>query len=196
MVYEYAQKWFGMPKVNNVYLYDAKAFLNEAAIPATYDFILHDVFTGGIVYPSLFSIESLDRVRFLLKDDGVLALNFVGIPDSMATYTVYATILTKFQHVKCFLENPIEKTFQNIVFFASNRVIDFNFNQNVPSNMDASYKMMKDIFMKMDGNFCSEFKKAEPISDKRNPLHELQYESAIEHWNIVRGVIKKDIWTQ
>jgi hypothetical protein len=185
-----------MPKGSNVYLYDAKSFLNEAKYPAIYDFILHDVFTGGIVYPSLFSIESLDRIRFLLKEDGVLALNFVGIPNSIATYTVHTTILTKFQYVKCFLENPMEKTFQNIVFFASNRDIDFNFNQNIPRNVDASYKMMKDIFIKMDGNFCSEFKNAEPISDRRNPLHELQYESAIEHWNVVRHVIKQDIWTQ
>lgn len=39
-----------------------------------YEFILHDVFTGGAVPASLFTAEFFTELRSLLADDGVIAI--------------------------------------------------------------------------------------------------------------------------
>lgn len=48
-----------------------------------YEFILHDVFTGGAVPASLFTAEFLTELRSLLTNDGVIAIVGLSLPQSV-----------------------------------------------------------------------------------------------------------------
>jgi hypothetical protein len=200
VVYESARKHFRLSKPSNVYLKDGRQVIDELTFSGEYsskryDFVLHDVFTGGLVYPSLFSIESLAQIIKLLKQDGVLAMNFVGEPASLATHTIYATLKKKFQYIRCFLENPDSSIFQNIVFFASMQPISFDFSTNEPKTSNPVYNNVKKTFQNQYGNFCDKFPAVGPITDRNNPLKLLQYQSALKHWEILREILpNQDIW--
>lgn len=51
---------------------DAVTFVDNAQ--TKYDFIVHDVFSGGNVNPSLFTLDFIQKLKYLLKEDGVLTL--------------------------------------------------------------------------------------------------------------------------
>lgn len=72
-VYDYARKYFDLPEPYSVHIGDGRAFLDTAP-EGVYDYVLHDVFTGGLVPGKLFTIEALDRAKKVLKEDGILAL--------------------------------------------------------------------------------------------------------------------------
>lgn len=76
-VYEYAQKYFGFPTPDGgIFLEDARVYLSrqDKGDDDAFDYVIHDVFTGGSVPSSLFTIESWRAIRSKLKDDGVLAV--------------------------------------------------------------------------------------------------------------------------
>mgnify|MGYP001599983219 CR=1 FL=1 len=79
MVYKYAREYFGMPEPRHAFLEDGRGVI-ERADDAAYDYILHDVFTGGSVSKRLFSLEFIREIRRVLKPDGVLTL--VGCRDT------------------------------------------------------------------------------------------------------------------
>ncbi len=90
-----------------------------------YDFIIHDCFTGGSVPSHLLSVEMLRDLDRLLKDDGLLALNFVGFtkgPEAAATAAVYRTLGEVFPHRLAFVTIPGED-FNDFVFLASRQPI-------------------------------------------------------------------------
>lgn len=79
VVYRYATEFFGLAPNHTAYIEDAVGFVRrEAAAPAAarkkYDYVLHDVFTGGAVPASLFTIELFEGLRALMSDDGVIAI--------------------------------------------------------------------------------------------------------------------------
>jgi spermidine synthase len=73
MVYQYAREYFGLPEPRHAFLEDGRAVVTRAANDS-YDYILHDVFTGGSVPKRLFSLEFINEIRRVLKPDGVLTL--------------------------------------------------------------------------------------------------------------------------
>jgi spermidine synthase len=77
LVYEYAQTYFGFPTPDGgVFLEDARIYLHRQARGegGDFDYVIHDVFTGGSVPSSLFTLECWQAIRARLKDDGVLAV--------------------------------------------------------------------------------------------------------------------------
>lgn len=75
-VHDLAIKYFDLPPNHTAVIQNAVPFVNKAAAVATerYDYIIHDVFTGGAEPVSLFTLEFLTDLRTLLKDDGVVAI--------------------------------------------------------------------------------------------------------------------------
>lgn len=73
VVADYASKYFDWPTPNNLYIQDGRQFIKSAP-EGKYDYVIHDVFTGGGVPPSLFSLEALQDIQRIMKPDGVLAL--------------------------------------------------------------------------------------------------------------------------
>src|SRR5688572_23989033 len=72
-VYNFAVNYFGLEPKHNIYIQDGRKFLNNAP-SRSYDYVLHDVFTGGSVPSVLFSVEALEQIKRILKNNGVLAL--------------------------------------------------------------------------------------------------------------------------
>ncbi|OAV96654.1 hypothetical protein, variant 1 [Puccinia triticina 1-1 BBBD Race 1] len=126
MVYEYAQKYFGFPTPDGgIFLEDARVYLDrqDAGGDGDFDYIIHDVFTGGSVPSSLFTLECWRAIRAKLKVDGVLAVNFVGRPLSEAASFVLTTLFEIFPFCRAFSEDsgvPIsDSDYQNMVIFCS-----------------------------------------------------------------------------
>lgn len=73
VVYYMARDYFGLEQPNTVHIESGRDFLQRVD-QETYDFILHDIFTGGSVAPKMFSLELLQLVKHALKPNGILAM--------------------------------------------------------------------------------------------------------------------------
>ena len=79
VVHEFASKYFRLPSDHKAVIDDAVSYTQGLAETGQqYDYIIHDVFTGGAEPLSLFTLEFLQGLNILLKPDGVIAI--VGIP--------------------------------------------------------------------------------------------------------------------
>lgn len=76
VVHEYATKYFELPTNHTAYISDAVPWVADIskAQPESFDFIVHDVFTGGAEPTALFTLEFLQGLHKLLKEDGSIAI--------------------------------------------------------------------------------------------------------------------------
>lgn len=72
-VVDYATEFFDWPAPHEKFIQDGRQFIKSAP-EGKYDYVIHDVFTGGGVPPSLFSLEALHDIQRIMRPDGVLAL--------------------------------------------------------------------------------------------------------------------------
>ncbi len=75
VVHEFAKRYFDLKENNQPAIADAVKYtagLVEAR--KTYDYIIHDVFTGGAEPLELFTLEFLQGLSDLLKPNGVIAI--------------------------------------------------------------------------------------------------------------------------
>jgi spermidine synthase len=76
-VHKYAVQYFNLPQNHIPVIQDAVKYVKKAQSspkPTHYDYIVHDVFTGGAEPAELFTYEFLEGLEALLKDDGVIAI--------------------------------------------------------------------------------------------------------------------------
>lgn len=76
VVHDFATKYFSLPTNHKAVLRNAVDFAEESVANDTekYDYIIHDVFTGGVEPSALFTVEFLENLKFLLREDGVIAI--------------------------------------------------------------------------------------------------------------------------
>lgn len=77
VVHKLATQYFDLPSNHVAVIEDATKFVKRAQkSPSThqYDYIIHDVFTGGAEPAELFTLEFLRDLSSLLKDNGVIAI--------------------------------------------------------------------------------------------------------------------------
>ena len=77
VVHEFALKYFQLPSNHKGVIEDAVAYASRSANDADgkrYDYIVHDVFTGGAEPIALFTLEFLQDLNTLLKPEGVIAI--------------------------------------------------------------------------------------------------------------------------
>jgi len=76
VVLEYATKYFGLSPKHNAIVADAVSYASQVANDTTqrYDYIIHDVFTGGAEPVDLFTAEFLSNLEAALKPNGVIAI--------------------------------------------------------------------------------------------------------------------------
>lgn len=76
-MHKYAIQYFNLPPNHIPVIQDAVKYVKKAqssSKPIQYDYIVHDVFTGGAEPAELFTYEFLKGLEALLKDDGVIAI--------------------------------------------------------------------------------------------------------------------------
>jgi spermidine synthase len=71
VVHNFAEKYFGLPELRVIHE-DGRSFIEQ--VDETWDIIVHDVFRGGSVPESLFTLQMWDAVRRVLSKNGVLAV--------------------------------------------------------------------------------------------------------------------------
>ncbi|KAJ3216689.1 hypothetical protein HDU67_009121 [Dinochytrium kinnereticum] len=192
-VIRFAQSHFNLKDVANYYIQDGRKYLEEAK-SSTYDFVLHDVFSNGFVPVTLFSIEAMNQIKRVLTSSGILALNFVGKTDSIATLSVYKTISSAFKYVRVFIENGVEEmhTINNIVFFASESPINF---KPIPSNGLVVHDMMATRFPNFEIHLNLTTSLTPVImTDTSNVLSYTQKESQEKHWDLMTELFGYEFW--
>ncbi|KAL6866658.1 S-adenosyl-L-methionine-dependent methyltransferase [Trichoderma novae-zelandiae] len=143
-VYEFAQKYFQLRENHPAVIEDAVKYTNKAAneTKEVYDYIVHDVFTGGVEPVDLFTYEFLNNLYTLLKPDGVIAINYAGDLMLPTSKTIVRTILQNFPTCRLFRENPPDKwavaqtgtDFSNMVIFCRKVKGDVTFRDPVPGD--------------------------------------------------------------
>ncbi|KAF4124358.1 Spermidine synthase [Geosmithia morbida] len=75
VVYEFASRYFDLRENNAVVLSDAVGYTaGLVEVGKKFDYIVHDVFTGGAEPADLFTLEFLQGLSDLLNPDGVIAI--------------------------------------------------------------------------------------------------------------------------
>lgn len=77
VVHQLATKYFNFPNEATTVIEDAAVFVQRKrnATPVSrYDFIVHDVFTGGVEPAELFTLGFMQGLSDLLKNDGAIAI--------------------------------------------------------------------------------------------------------------------------
>ncbi|KAG8734660.1 hypothetical protein FRC12_018433 [Ceratobasidium sp. 428] len=122
-VYNYARQYFGLPEpTGGVFLEDARGWVDTRALTVRdgkyteyagvasgagvskelFDYIIHDCFSGGSVPTMLFSTGFFGAIKKMLKDDGVLAVNFAGKLGSDPAHAILNTLLEVFTTCRVF----------------------------------------------------------------------------------------------
>ncbi|KXS10139.1 hypothetical protein M427DRAFT_37788 [Gonapodya prolifera JEL478] len=121
-VVDMARRFFSLDSANvSVKVRDGREFLGRAP-KGVYDYVAHDVFTGGDAPGNLATVEALLSVRRVMKRDGVLTLNTVVVSPSPMFTSIAATIAHVFPYVRCFRDDVGGSTqggLRNHIFLAS-----------------------------------------------------------------------------
>ncbi|KAF9907507.1 hypothetical protein EC991_010888 [Linnemannia zychae] len=219
-VFDYATEFFDWPEPNGKFIQDGRQFIRNAP-EGKYDYVIHDVFTGGGVPPSLFSLEALYDIQRIMRPDGVLALNMVGSENpikAQALNSVRRTLHTAFKHVVAFKETPDDDdAYQNIVFFAAQFPIEFEdyeppayptqeqieFWQKQHQEGGHSGHALRPSEMRdwilgsfQDWSLKTPYDptKGELILDRNNTLNGMQRMGAEDHWHAMRSLLPLDFW--
>lgn len=84
VVHEFAVKYFSFPAEINAKLVDAISYASTLVQEGVekFDYIVHDVFTGGAEPVELFTVEFIGDLKSLLKPNGVVAIvRFLLLPN-------------------------------------------------------------------------------------------------------------------
>lgn len=81
-MYDYAIKYFGLPLNHTAAIEDAVSYTARIAQDEaeSFDYIIHDVFTGGAEPIPLFTLEFLQSLNTLLKPNGIIAIVSIFVP--------------------------------------------------------------------------------------------------------------------
>lgn len=122
---EIARQYFGLSGKVNVVVDDARHYLEVSH--KKYDVILFDVYRGESPPPHVFTLESLTKTKSLLKDDGLIIVNFNGFLDGKEgrpARSIYKTLRALGLETRI-LPTAGSEGSRNILFVASIKKQDF-----------------------------------------------------------------------
>lgn len=206
VVHKFATQYFALPSNHHAVIEDATKFVKTARkAEIQYDYIVHDVFTGGAEPAELFTIEFLLELSALLKDDGVIAINYAGDLALYPTGLVVRTIQAVFPSCRIFREQAATKDdensdFTNMVLFCKKSTeTPLTFRDAVSADYLGSKSREAYLVPKHEMDF-SIFAKIPPkgrrilIAKEVGRLHKYQDRAALEHWSIMRTVLPEAVW--
>ncbi|KAG6821524.1 hypothetical protein H0H93_000033 [Arthromyces matolae] len=209
-VYDAARKYFGLPNPGpgRVFLEDARAWVerehNDAVAGSAqtlYDFVVHDCFSGGGVPQHIFTLEFWKSLKSIMVPDGVVAVNFAGVPKSDATRHVLTTLEKSFVSCRAFhdLYGPMSEEqyateFINImfkVFFCTASKSPLTFRDSKNSDWLGSplrrHVLSSLAQRELDLDLIRDPQNQEEnskyiLTDAHNPLGKLQDAQGLHHW--------------
>jgi predicted membrane-bound spermidine synthase len=121
-----ARQYFGLSGNVKVIVDDARHYLEVTQ--KKYDLILFDVFRGEFPPPHVFTIESLAKAKSLLKEDGLIVVNFYGFLQGKIgtpTRSIYKTLQAAGLEPRILPTSGAE-AHRNLLFVASKKKQDFS----------------------------------------------------------------------
>jgi spermidine synthase len=158
--------YFGFKPTGEFIVGDARYEVKK--LNKQYDFIIHDCFTGGSEPTHLLTVEMLSDLRRLLKQDGILALNYVGFTrgdGTQAVASVYKTLKSVLPNVKVFITEKTEMT--DFIMLASNSAIE----------LDANSRDQRSQWL-IDHQYALSEEGGLLITDDYNPMESMQLRKA------------------
>jgi spermidine synthase len=120
-----AKQYFGLNGKVNVVVDDARHYIEETQ--KKYNVILFDVYRGEAPPAHVFTLESLTKAKSLLKEDGVIIVNFNGFWEGktgQAAKSIYKTLLASGLEARILPTAGAEAN-RNLLFVASTKKEDF-----------------------------------------------------------------------
>ncbi|KAK9775388.1 putative Spermine/spermidine synthase [Seiridium cardinale] len=208
IVYDFAKKYFGLPPNHTAAIEDAVSYTARIAQDEaqSFDYIIHDVFTGGAEPIPLFTLEFLQSLNALLKPNGVIAINYAGDFTLPPLSTVMRTIREVFPSCRIFRESPgpsaeklaeDNRDFDNVVVFCRKTSDKITFRPLVErdllqSRARAHYLMPKNEVP--ESAFLSGDKVKIVRKNDTETLAKYHDQTGLGHWAVMREVIPKNIW--
>lgn len=209
-VARFARDYFrmGVPP-QRVHVQDAVVYLADAqqrvatGDMARYDYVIHDVFTGGAVPLAVFSPATFFAIRNVMTPTGVLAVNFVGALDTppttratRAVAAIHARLSAAFNHVTAFTDENNSSTMHNIVFFASNTATRLEFRAPVERDFLGS-GIRRDTLrafpaQRLGAGALGRRMAASDATDWR--IDAGQWVTARAHWRMMRSQFPRTLW--
>ncbi|ETN40729.1 uncharacterized protein HMPREF1541_05009 [Cyphellophora europaea CBS 101466] len=203
VVHEFAVKYFNLPHNHSYAHGDAAAWVyrRKEQRARQFDYIIHDVFTGGAEPVPLFTSDFLSGLHMLLADDGVIAINYAGDLRTPSASLIYRTITSVFGACRIFREEPApnkesDGDFTNMVFFCrkpSTQPVKFR----NPVNADFLGSGLRKAYMFPQHEIdAEEFVREGEVLTAKNAakLEKYQTRSAIGHWKVMRTVLPDGVW--
>lgn len=209
-MHEFASKYFQLPANHTAIIQDAVAYTETLAAqtPEAFDYIVHDVFTGGAEPIPLFTLEFLQNLHTLLKPSGVIAINYAAdfaLPPPMI---VVATIRRVFPTCRLFREHPRNEEqyakdasdFVNMVIFctkqdSSSSAITFR----QPTARDLLNSPSREAFLMpkhevRDEDFTQGREDGLLTRNDTGKLGKWHGRTAVGHWTVMRTVLPEGVW--
>ncbi|KAK5170596.1 uncharacterized protein LTR77_005185 [Saxophila tyrrhenica] len=221
VVHAYAQTYFGLPSNHISILRDAVSWASEAVTQEErekYDYVLHDVFTGGAEPLSLFTETFIRNLRSLLNPSGAIAINYAGDVKFPLTAKVLNTIDAVFDgQCRIFRDTPhapasetegdkvaVNDDFTNIIVFCRNTPGAITFRRPVKEDFLGSKSREQYLlpnprleipFPLHNSPNRRQRVRAEALQvGEEQQWSAQQVESAKKHWYVMRKVLPDVVW--
>ncbi|KAH7112899.1 S-adenosyl-L-methionine-dependent methyltransferase [Dendryphion nanum] len=210
VVHYYATKYFNLSPNHTAVIDDAVAYVGAKSVsaPGSFDYIIHDVFTGGAEPVNLFTQEFFQGLYDLLKPNGVVAINYAGDMALPSTRLVLNTIHSVFPACRLFRDTARPDTwkegdadFLNMVVFCvkddgGQGKFAIQFRQ--PDDQDWRGSIARQNFLRPRDELEIVYAvERDGAVMKRKDVGELEKwhrEGAVSHWKIMRTVLPDGVW--
>ncbi|KAI0116036.1 S-adenosyl-L-methionine-dependent methyltransferase [Hypoxylon sp. NC0597] len=209
VVYDFANKYFGLPSNHTAVIQDAITWSQSKRdeLNEHYDYIVHDVFTGGAEPIPLFTEEFLAGLKHMLKPNGVIAINYAGDFTLPPLGIVMNTIKEVFPTCRIFREGEppsaetVEETgrdFDNVIVFCTKTGDKVTFRK--PAEADFLDSLARRAYLlpkhEVDESAFSATAADAGIlrANETEKLAKWHDQSALGHWAVMRTVIPSYIW--
>ncbi|KAI0009398.1 S-adenosyl-L-methionine-dependent methyltransferase [Xylariaceae sp. FL0662B] len=208
VVYEYSKKYFGLPSNHTAVIQDVISWTKskQADLHEHYDYIIHDVFTGGAEPIALFTDEFLARLEHMLKPNGVIAINYAGDftmpPLSIVVNTVKGVFPTcrVFREGEAPPEEVVEENgrdFDNVIIFCTKHGEKVTFRDPVEDDYLQSLARKAYLLPQHEVD-ASAFSSVEDVgilrANETEKLAQWHDRSALGHWAVMRTVLPAQVW--
>ncbi|KAL1799350.1 hypothetical protein ACET3X_003387 [Alternaria dauci] len=213
VVHHYATKYFDLSPDHTAVIDDATAYVAQKSVsaPGSFDYIIHDVFTGGAEPVYLFTTEFMQGLYDLLTPEGVVAINYAGDLTLGSTKLVLNTIHAIFPACRLFRDSPApeqhkegEADFINMVIFCVKNdhglgKAAVKFRNAVQKDFLGSIartnflQPQKDLEVNYDFVSKEDGGKVMGNADV-GELEKFHEDGAVSHWRIMRTVLPEGVW--
>ncbi|KAI0200950.1 S-adenosyl-L-methionine-dependent methyltransferase [Astrocystis sublimbata] len=210
VVHKFATQYFGLPTNHTAVIEDVVSWsrTNAPTLYEHYDYIVHDVFTGGAEPVDLFTDTFLRGLHHMLKPNGVIVINYAGDFTLPSLSIVVNTIRDIFSSCRIFRENKAPAAdkvesdggdFDNVMMFCLKTDDAIIFRQPVEADFLKSISRKRYLLPKHEVPL-SAFSSREEVgilrSNETEKLAKWHDQSAIKHWKVMRTVVPAEIWNQ